>query len=247
MNEKVHAGHICGIPVVIDATLIIMIVLYSYPYLTSGSPAMVAHGLLFATGGVLSILIHELAHAMAGRLVGCEATHIELNGCGGLCCFPRLFRDRSHDIFVTLAGPASNLALWALFYWASDGIAEAQYAWFYNEASGELVQSPASGFLNDLNWLCVSLASLNIGLFVFNMLPAFPLDGGRALSAAFATRMEGPTANRTVAGLGFGVIALCVYEALKGNTWMLVPAFTLFQANYAAWTVLGRTPWSRWN
>ncbi len=120
MEHKIRIGQISGIPVVLDQSFVVLVFLFGFHYLRSGQPEMILCGLLIAAGGILSVLVHEFAHAWAGRVCGIATTHIELNGLGGLCYLERASSDRQQDIFISLIGPASNLALWALFHWLAN-------------------------------------------------------------------------------------------------------------------------------
>lgn len=247
-ENKAFIGRITGIPIVIDASLIVLVILFGGSYFRGGSPTLMLQGLCIVCGGLGSILFHELAHAWAGRLVRCEATHIELNGMGGLCYFGRARRNRIEDIFVTLAGPAANLALWALFYGLQAGLTYFVFSQFWDDTTDEIKDAAYATAFYDVQYILSALASLNLGMFVFNLLPSFPLDGGTAL-AAFLSKRAGGHANavKTVASLGYIVCALCVYVGLTGNMFMLVVAYSLFMANYQQSAIFGRQSWKRWN
>ncbi len=113
------------------------------------------------TGGLLALLVHEASHALAGRALGCPIERLELAAYGGRALFandidPGTFRECA----VALAGPLGNLLCYFLLRGVGTHIAL-------------FSQSPvAQSFLGS----CVTLA-------VFNLLPALPLDGGRALRA----------------------------------------------------------------
>lgn len=84
-----EVGRIAGILIVLDASFILLFVLFGMHYFTSGSSQAISSGPLLVTGLALSILLHELEHAFAGRLYGIGTTHIQLNGPGGLCSYDR--------------------------------------------------------------------------------------------------------------------------------------------------------------
>lgn len=246
MDVKYVVGRISGIPIVLDMTFIFLVLFFGAGFLTVGSTGSLLMAMLVIAGGIGSVLVHELAHAWAGRICRINTTHIELNGLGGLCYLERSGHTRREEIFILLAGPASNLALWALFHWLGHwtmvlGMPDGDY-----ESTEQLPQ--ALMMLQPVIYAFHLLASLNIAMFVFNLMPSFPLDGGRALREMLAPRLGGPAASRLVSYLGFLVVAYCLYSAARGGGAIgLLLAFHLGMANYNAITVDGRTPWQRWN
>ena len=247
IGNKIPVGRIAGVPVALDYSFILLVILYGHSYFTSGSSRLMLIGVGVVIGGIGSILVHELAHAWAGRICRTEPTHIELNGMGGLCFFGRSAATAREDVFITLAGPASNLALWALFHWLGDWTSWSISGLFDDENASEIATHAGFVAASHAMTLFAILASLNVSLFVFNMLPSFPLDGGRALANALSRRMDHLSAQKLVAQLGLAVCAFCVWYAVKGNIFMLVMAFHLFLANREMLDRAGNPPWQRWN
>lgn len=228
MGGKFEIGRIAGLPVVIDLSFIILIVLWGERYFRSGDTNLMSAGFLIIVGLAASILIHELAHAIVGYRLGVSPSHVELNGFGGLCYWAGPMRPEAwRRIAISLAGPASNLMLWLLF---------SQLGELAAVRSNRLV-SHVVYYLGFANWW----------MFVFNLLPAFPLDGGKALEALLGKVLSFLMARRIVACLGLLVTAGCVYLALQGNMWMLVLALMIGMENYQALQDASRPPWQRWN
>ena len=110
-------------------------------------------------GILVSILLHELGHAFAGRQFDAHVSYIELTGLGGVAQFERsLPRSVLARTVIYLAGPAVNLALWLGF--------------------GALADQARAGGLWVLASPLGTLAFINLILLIFNLLPAYPLDGG---------------------------------------------------------------------
>ena len=250
LGQKYEVGRISGIPIVLDGTFIVLVLLYGYSYFTAGTLASTLMGIAIVVGGIGSILIHELAHAWAGRICRIDTSHIELNGLGGLCYLDRAAHTSRDDIFISLAGPASNLALWALFYWLGNIMAWPMMSLVVDEAPEnpeEMFNTPALMLLSYSMMVLSSIASINISMFVFNLMPAFPLDGGRALSAWLSRRMDGAAAKVLVAWLGMAVGVWCLWMARRGNPCMLMLALYLFMANHSVLQRMKNPPWKRWN
>lgn len=243
-NNKATIGSISGIPIVMDYSLIALILVFAMPHMRGGPVSMVC-GACIVAGVIGSILVHELAHGWAGRFTGREPEYIELHGFGGQCVFGPKPASRAEDMFVTLAGPLSNLALWALFYWLGEWI-----LWGAFELAGEEDENAQSTIWHAASSLYIitsTLARLNIAMFIFNLMPSFPLDGGHALTAYLSKRYGTAEAVKTVAALGYIVCAGCVWVALKGNAFMFVVAISLFMSNNAFAETYGRQTWKRWN
>jgi Zn-dependent protease len=221
MGGQIELFKVSGIPVTMDFSFLLIAFLYTQSFWTAGTPQMMSAGLLMAVGLFASILLHELGHAWMGRAFKVDSRLIELNGLGGLCHFDRsLPASVLQRTLVYLAGPFANLVLWQAFKALSVSTTVAGAAFTGNRLPAVVLSS---------------LAGLNFLLLVFNLLPAFPLDGGRVLEA-WLTRVIGPTWGvRIVAGLGLLVVAWLVYRALPNNIWMLFVALSLLFANYQAW------------
>lgn len=229
---KAEVGRLFGIPIVIDATFLLLVVLYGFNHFTSGSAASISYGLALVAGVALSILLHELGHAAAARYYGVRTSAIELNGLGGLCHFERsLPASRLINIVVLLAGPAANLILWKVFSYAS----------------AASITSAADGpnTLNPTTLLFIQLANINQLLLFFNLLPAHPLDGGRALAQLLSAVMDYGLAMRIIACLGLVLAVMLGFMAIKGGIFVALIGLVLFQENWAVVQAYRRTHWRR--
>ena len=236
MFDKVEIGRIFGIPVVVDMSLILIIILWGQSYLTSGDAAAISYGLLLVAGLLASILLHEFGHAAAFLYYRVPVSHVELNGMGGLCYPARpMPPDRLPNIAVLLAGPAVTGALWLLFSGLETLLAEAP------QQAG-----PFSG-LDRLAGLCWHLSQLNWWMLLFNLAPSHPLDGGRALAHALSRWLGHDRAMRLVACTGLLVIVWLVWEGLQGSYFAFLLAFFLFQANQQVLSAHTGPRWQRWN
>jgi Zn-dependent protease len=179
-----------------------------------------------------SILLHELGHALAARRVGIEVAGIDLFFFGGVMKMSRDTDTPGREFFVAVAGPLVTLGI--VIVGSLVGIAIAGPDGFWNAA--RLDGSAPS----DVVQLVVSfLVSINVLLLVFNLVPAFPLDGGRIARAAI-WRVTGDRgkATRAAARLGQGFATLLmgygIYVALKGDTfgglWYAVLGWLLLQS-----------------
>lgn len=221
MFTRMEIGRIAGITIYLDMMFVLVLLLFCYPYFTAGSTQLFSAGLIIVAGFVASILLHELGHALAGRLFGTDVSHIDLTGLGGIAHFARsLPRSALARAAIYLAGPAVNLGLWQGLYFLSDTAANA----------GKIM----------LAMPLAVLASGNFFLMCFNLLPAYPLDGGQTLDALLH-RLLGPVWSvRIVAGLGLVVAIGVALYALPSSFFLLLVALFIAQANWEALQSVGR-------
>jgi Zn-dependent protease len=213
MFTHFEIGRIAGIPIYLDMMFVLVLLVLTYPYFAGGSTQAVSAGFIIAVGLLLSILLHELGHAFAGRLFRAHVSHIELTGLGGLAHFERSLPG---SVFarsvIYLAGPAVNLGLW-------HGLGALTVQAY--RAGAPLLAVPLD-ILADWNFL----------LMVFNLLPAYPLDGGFTLDA-WLGRILGPVWSvRIVAGLGLVCAAGLVYLAFPGRIFLLIVALFVAMWNW---------------
>ena len=214
MNH-IEIGRIAGIPIYLDMFFVLVLLLFCYPYFTSGDTQYMSAGIVIAAGLLLSILLHELGHAFAARAFKIGVSHIELTGLGGLAHFEKsLPQSVLIRTIVFLAGPAVNFALW----------------WGFGALSDTAIGANKTALYIALG----ALAGANFWLAVFNLLPAYPLDGGRTLDSWLGALLGGVWSVRIVATLGMLVVAYLAVTSLPDNFWRMFLAFFLFQANWIA-------------
>jgi Zn-dependent protease len=178
-------------------------------------------GFVIVIGLLLSILLHELGHAAAGSLLGARVSHIELTGIGGVAHFERsLPRSPLARSLIYLAGPAANLLLWRGLEALAVGVA----------SGGNRMLALPLGVL----------ALSNFYLMLFNLLPAYPLDGGHTLDAWLGALLGPQWSVRIVASLGLLVAIGVALYALPTGIFLLFVALFLGQVNWAALNGVGR-------
>jgi Zn-dependent protease len=224
MLTRIEIGRIAGIPIYLDMFFVLVLLVFTYPYFTSGSTQAMSAGFVIVIGLLLSILLHELGHAFAGRLFGASVSHIELTGLGGIAQFERsLPRSVFARTVIYLAGPAVNLALWqGLDFLTSEALMSGK----------SLLALPFA-----------VLASANFFLMIFNLLPAYPLDGGHTLDAWLGAILGSSWATRIVGTLGLLVAAGVAYLAFPSAFFLMLVALFLAMANWEALQSAGR--WRR--
>lgn len=200
MKWSWKVGEIAGIGVFIHATFLILLAWIGWSYWQSEqSIAAVIEGVGFILALFGCVVLHELGHALAARRYGIATRDITLLPIGGVARLERMPEDPKQEIFVAIAGPLVNVV-----------IATAIYAGLFisgNVISSEQMTVAGGSFL-------IRLMLVNVILVIFNMIPAFPMDGGRVLRAILATRMDYVTATQQAANIGqiialaFGLLGL---------------------------------------
>lgn len=207
MLGGVKAGRLFGIPLRLDwswfAVLILLTWTFAFQFgLGLEAPANWVFGLAAALLLFVSVLIHELAHALVAQARGIAVERITLFFFGGIAEMRMEARRPIDEFVLTVVGPLSSLALAGLFLVGAGGAAAAGY--------------------DSMRILAETLAQLNLILAVFNMVPAFPLDGGRILrSVLWSLTGDLTKATSWAAGVGrlfgWGLMGFGVWLFLMGR------------------------------
>ncbi len=210
-----------GIDIKVHATFVLALIWGAYMW-RNGTPSGALYGVFLTLLLFVVVVLHELGHAIAAQRYGIEVYDIVLLPIGGVARLSHMPEKPIQELVVALAGPAVNLALVLAL------APVLAVSFFYQAmATGEVVW-PAMTMPGWLN-LAAFLALVNVSLLVFNLLPAFPMDGGRVLRALLALRWPYLRATRAavlvgrVFALGFG--ALAIYT---GNFFLGIVALFIF-------------------
>ncbi|HSK87938.1 MAG TPA: site-2 protease family protein, partial [Anaerolineales bacterium] len=207
MKWQWKIGTFAGIDVFVHATFLLLIGWIGYSHwLQFGTIAKVVEGILFILALFLSVVLHEYGHALTARRYGIKTRDITLYPIGGVARLERMPDKPIEELWVALMGPAVNVVIAAILF-------------VYLYVTGGLAQitdlTVASGsFLT-------RLMVVNITLVIFNLLPAFPMDGGRVLRALLAMRMEYVRATQVAASIGQGLAFLLGLFGLFNNPFLL--------------------------
>ncbi|HLQ66796.1 MAG TPA: site-2 protease family protein [Candidatus Limnocylindrales bacterium] len=201
MRWSWQIARVAGIPIRVHATFLLLVGWVFVESMTTGRGVAAA---LEAAGFVLAvfacIVLHELGHALTARRYGIRTRDITLLPIGGLARLERIPERPRDEILVALAGPAVNVAIAACLL--------AILTLLWHVAPSRLPLDFSGGFLPQL-------FAVNIYIVLFNMIPAFPMDGGRVLRALLATRIEYLRATQIAAGIGQGIAVVFAILAIK--------------------------------
>jgi Zn-dependent protease len=226
MGDSFTLGRIAGIRIGINWSWLVVFTLLTWSLSTGvfpetneglGDGTYVAMGIVAAVLFFLSILLHELGHALQARRDGMEIEGITLWLFGGVAKFRGMFPSAGAEFRIAIAGPLVTLALGLLFV---------SISWV--TAMAESVDAVAA-------WL----GFINLVLLVFNLIPALPLDGGRVFRAAlWGAKRSFAEATRLAAdvGRGFGYLfiagglALLIFQGIFSGAWLAFMGWFLLQA-----------------
>lgn len=204
-------GRFAGIDTYVHATFLLLLGWAAWTaWSGAGTGVAVLYGVTFLLAVFASVLLHELGHALTARRYGIRTRRIVLSPIGGIAQLEGMPRKPRQELAVALAGPAVNFVLAAALWVVAPVFAAAPF--LSNLVGGVMVA--------------------NLLLGTFNLLPAFPMDGGRALRAFLAQRMGSLRATEIAAKVGRG---LAVVMGIAGLMWgnfvlTLVAAFVWFAA-----------------
>jgi len=230
---SVRLGKPFGIPLEIDASWLLVFFLvaasltmsYLPAALPDGSPPLyVALGVITALAFFGSLVLHELAHSLVARAGGLKVSRVTLFALGGVSQMEDEPRSPGHEFLLAAAGPATSVLIGLVLIGAAMALIALQVA--------------------DVVWVPLEyLGVINLSLAAFNLLPGFPLDGGRVLRALLwaltgdmlkATRW----ASRSGQAIGIALIAVAVIGVLLGTfdfVWLAVMGWFLSNMSAGAY------------
>jgi Zn-dependent protease len=207
MSWSWKLARIAGIDVYVHATFLMVVVWIALVYWNQNqSVGAVVEGVGFILALFGCIILHEFGHALTARRYGIKTRDITLLPIGGLARLERMPDVPVQELWVALAGPAVNVVIALVL------LAGLHLSGLWDSVDG--LSMATGGFLER-----VMLA--NVFLAVFNLLPAFPMDGGRALRALLGTRMEYTRATQLAASIGQGMAILFGFIGLQGNPMLI--------------------------
>ncbi len=200
-------AQVAGIGVYMHATFLLLIGWVALRHwVAEQSMAAVVAGVAFILALFVCVVLHEFGHAITARKYGIKTRDITLLPIGGVARLERMPEEPKQELWVALAGPAVNLV-----------IAAALYVWIDMTTGLE----PLTGLSVTEGPFLERLMFVNVFLVGFNLLPAFPMDGGPVLRALLATRMEYTRATQIAALIGQGMAFVFGFLGLVGNPFLM--------------------------
>ncbi len=216
MANSYSIGRIFGIPIRVHVTLLIFLPLFAFSFMPVDGPLGLFYGAVGAVGLFGSVVLHEIGHSLVARAKGSRILEILLLPIGGMARLDALPRRPADEIQTALAGPAVSLAL------GLAGLFGAPYVFSFNPLLAVMVHE---------------LGRINIMLVLFNLIPSFPMDGGRVFRAALVPRLGRLPATQLAAKVGRGFAWLfglwAIWPIFHGGTirfTLLLIAYFIHQA-----------------
>ncbi len=228
MKASFQIGKLIGIPIKVHFSFIIILALFAWAFaaesfsifgFTIGFGGLpLSLGVQFFLGGIITVLLfvcvllHELGHSYVTQRFGYKINGITLFIFGGVSQTEEIPRDPKQEMRIAIVGPAVSVLIGSVLYLLYS---------FFNQFSG-----PVS-----LQVMSISLGTLafyNLLLAGFNLIPAFPIDGGRVLRAGLATRMDYSKATKLASSFGKGVAIFMAVFGIFYNLWLTFIAIFIY-------------------
>lgn len=202
MTWSFNIGTFGGTQVRVHVTFALLLLWIWFAQYQAGGAAAAWEGVIFIVAVFACVVLHEFGHIIAARRYGIRTPDITLLPIGGLARLERMPDEPRQELVIAIAGPLVNVAIAAFIFLVlgySVGL----------EQMAE-IENPRADFF-------ARLAGVNVFLVVFNMIPAFPMDGGRVLRALLATRLPWARATQIAASIGQGLAFVFGFVGLFYN------------------------------
>jgi Zn-dependent protease/CBS domain-containing protein len=210
MSWSLPIVRIAGIQLRIHITFLLLIAWLAFGYYAQGGSAAAASRVIFVLLLFLCVVLHEFGHAFAAKAFGINTPDITLLPIGGVARLERMPEEPVQELIIAVAGPLVNVVI----------------------AIGLFVAGGSQALLNpstvEGGGLVAQLLTINIILVLFNLLPAFPMDGGRVLRALLATRMSYARATQVAATVGQGFAFIFGFLGLLWNPFLIFIALFVY-------------------
>ncbi|WNY23889.1 Putative zinc metalloprotease Rip3 [Methanimicrococcus hongohii] len=232
-----------GIPIYIHITFLLVFLLFAFIFAITGwpfgfryvEPPIARYILACLTAALffVTLLIHELAHSVVAKSYGANIQSITLFFFGGMSAIenPENSKNMNHmdpsqELKISLAGPLSNIVIGAVllafnyfFYGSIFGVSDV----------ANWITEGIATFTSSIPTMIFLLGSLNLLLGIFNLLPIYPMDGGRVLRAWLAKRSSYEEATNTAVSIGKGFsVVLAIISILTFQWWFAILALFLY-------------------
>ncbi|TVZ14840.1 site-2 protease family protein [Maribacter sp. MAR_2009_72] len=224
MKGVMRLGKVSGIKIEVHWTFILLLLWVAFLEFQKGSGLnriLLNEALIVVL--FFCVVLHELGHALTAKKFGVQTKNILLLPIGGVATLEKMPEKPAQELWITLAGPALNIIIAILLLLV---VPVRSYFNFDAIVMEELLYEPT--LQNFLFYLFIA----NVMLVVFNLKPAFPMDGGRVLRALLSFKLGRVKATEIAASLGQGLAVVFFVLGLFFNPFLLLIALFIFLAAY---------------
>lgn len=215
MSWSITVARAFGSEIRIHLTFLLLLIWIGAVYYQQGGANAALFGVVFISSVFACVLLHELGHALAARRYGIRTPDITLLPIGGLARLERMPEKPMQEIVIAVAGPLVNVVIAAVLIVGLGGLPTTEI---------DIGQTTITGFLGQL-------AAVNVILVLFNLIPAFPMDGGRVLRAVLALNMNRARATRIAARIGQVIaVGFAAFGFASGNFILILIAVFIYLA-----------------
>ncbi len=214
MSWSLNIGKVAGTVIRVHITFLLFLAWIFAASYASGGAATAWDSLIFLLLLFLCVLLHEFGHIFTARAFGVPTPYVTLLPIGGVAQLERIPEEPRQEFLIAIAGPLVNVVITIVLV----------------VAGAHLQSSAAAGLDNTQFSLIDRLAAVNLFLALFNLIPAFPMDGGRVLRAALASRLGYVRATEIAAAIGQFVAFALGFIGLMYNPVLIFIAIFVYLA-----------------
>ncbi|HET9487083.1 MAG TPA: site-2 protease family protein, partial [Chryseosolibacter sp.] len=215
MKYSLYLGKVSGITIRVHWTFLILIFWIVFSNLRSGlSFNEIAWSLTFVLTIFVCVILHELGHALTAQRFKIKTREISILPIGGVAQMETIPEKPKEELLVALAGPAVNILIAAILY-------------PFVSLTHDMEELKSLAQIGPTNFLAV-LMTINLWLALFNLIPAFPMDGGRVLRALLAFKLSHAKATAIAASIGQVLAMVFVFFGFFFNPFLIFIGFFIF-------------------
>lgn len=215
MKLSLYLGKYKNVKVFIHWTFSLLLLWIIISNLRQGIPGIdILWTIIFVLALFCCVVLHEFGHALTAQKYGIQTKDIVLYPIGGIARLEKLPEDPKQELWVAIAGPLVNVGIFLILS------AVLSFTGFNIESLEEMKINP--------NTILLYLASANLILAVFNLIPAFPMDGGRILRAFLAIRLPRAQATQIAGGIGQFLAIFFIFFGLFNNPILVLIGVFIF-------------------
>src|SRR5580692_9311164 len=213
MGSSLKIASVFGIELRINLSFLLLLGFFWFRFYQEGGLSGALQGVLYILILFACVTLHEFGHAFAARGFGIKTRDITLYAIGGVARLNRIPEKPWQELVVAVAGPLVNVVIAAALFLVmhvSSGFQEV-----------DLLENPRIALLDKVAWA-------NVLLILFNLIPAFPMDGGRVLRALLAMVTPYARATQIAAWIGQGLAVVFVILGFKYNAILIFIGISIF-------------------